>query len=173
VCCGNAPLPVISFTFRQVEISLQGPFASDGAQLKMVVALRDTFSNFVVAKIVDFDDDKGNVAKSAADVIFSTLCQFGFTSCVYVAESRDSYDIFLTHIDALLASLDDIPLQATAIFKFSKQPSFQGNCFSQQLREFAETVDWLSKLDAWLFKLRTSMQVIYFFGTPLDFILRN
>ena len=146
------------FNFYQVEITVHGPFDSAASESKYVIMIRDTYSNFVNAEIVD-NDAKENVVKSAANYVFSTLCQFGFTSCVYVSQSRNLYEAFVTQIDALLASLDDVPLKARAMVKFAHQPSGQGNRLAQQLQEFAEVENWPYKFDAWLFKMRTSMQV--------------
>jgi hypothetical protein len=120
--------------------------------------VRDTFSNFVVAKIVDVDGDE-NFAKDVASVVFSTFCQFGFTSCVLVSKNQNFFHPFLQEIDLLWSSLDDIGLRPEPFFNFAEDLSIPGNNLAHKIQEFSADDDWTSKFDAWLFKLRTSIQV--------------
>ena len=133
----------------QVEIFNSGPFDS-----KCVVVLRDTFSNFVVARIIDDDG-----VKNVASAVFSSLCEFGLTSCVLVEKNREQFHSFLSAISDLWSSLDGVALRPEPVFSRAEELSSPAKVLDQKIRDLAEMPDWTDKFDGWLFKLRTSIQV--------------
>ena len=132
----------------QVEIFSCGPFDS-----KYVVVLRDTYSNFVVARIID------DGAKNVASAVFSSLCEFGLASCVLVEKNRELFHSFLSAISDLWSSLDGVALRPEPVFSRAEELSSPAKVLDQKIRDLAEMPDWTDKFDGWLFKLRTSIQV--------------
>ena len=144
----------------QVQILLHGPFESANDGLNYIVTLRDTFSNWVQAKTLA-SDEEDRLAFSVANVVFSTLCQFGFTNCDFVGKSRPFFSTFLKHISSLWSSLDVIGLRPDDIFNFvdERSQNLGSSTIAEKILEFVQTEGWTSKLDAWLFQHRTSIQV--------------
>ena len=146
--------------FDQVEIQLHGPFDSSTNGLNYIVTLRDPFSNWLEAKVLE-SDEEDRLASNVADIVFSTLCRFGFTNCDVVAKSRQFFSNFLTHVSVLWSSLDVIGLMPDHIFNFvdERRRNLRNGSITEKILEFVQVEQWNLKLDAWLFQYRTSIQV--------------
>jgi hypothetical protein len=55
--------------------------------------------------------------------------------------------------------LHDVGIFPDDIFRRVDDVRHPATDLSQKISHFAQTDDWTSRLDAWLFKMRTSMQV--------------
>ena len=127
---------------------------------RFILTIRDTFTNWISAKILEHSgSDQNQLALNSAQFVFSTLCQFGFTNCIFVTQDQDFFLSFVKHIRTLWSSLDVIGLRPDEIFERVDPPA--SSLMGVQLLEFVQLQDWTSKLDAWLFRHRTSIQVFF------------